>query len=172
MIRHLRAPPGQRYPSYHTPPHLVKDQSDARHRAEIRSTNLEIRNKSEIRRLQLPKRCRRANWLRLARFTSRPSHGRHDNRLFPHTPVPPSLGLFCTISVPIRPRPAQIGFVLRISPAGGGELGSFCALASGTQPQPASFNPQSQAPGRSNHKSKIINHRSRGPLGGPRDPST
>jgi hypothetical protein len=38
------------------------------------------------------------NWLRFARFTPQPSHAPHVNHLCPHTPVPPSLASFCTIS--------------------------------------------------------------------------
>jgi hypothetical protein len=38
------------------------------------------------------------NWVRFARFTPRPSHVPHGDRLCPHTPVTPSLASFCTIS--------------------------------------------------------------------------
>jgi hypothetical protein len=50
------------------------------------------------------------NWVRFARFTPRPSHGPGDT-LCPHTPVHPSLALFCTIPSVNRLRRGEIGFV-------------------------------------------------------------
>jgi hypothetical protein len=60
------------------------------------------------------------NWVRFARFTPRPSHAPREDCLYPHTPVPPSLALFCTISSGTGPRPVQIGFVSYVSLRGPG----------------------------------------------------